>query len=72
MDTANRCPDCGAIWRTQRTCRDHFDQMLAWEFENPDVGDVAAGGLDGYGERVDTWANSILTALKESENFPRP
>jgi hypothetical protein len=29
------CPECGADWRDDVTCRDHFDQMLVWEFEDP-------------------------------------
>lgn len=35
MDTTSRCPECHAAWRDGLTCRDHFNQMLAWEFENP-------------------------------------
>jgi len=31
----SQCPECGALWGDGRTCRDHFDQMLAWEFEDP-------------------------------------
>ncbi|MBN2469282.1 MAG: hypothetical protein JXN59_01060 [Anaerolineae bacterium] len=33
--TPTRCPECGAVWRDGLTCRDHFDQMLAWEFQDP-------------------------------------
>jgi hypothetical protein len=33
--TESRCPECGADWNDGKTCRDHFDQMLAWEFEDP-------------------------------------
>ncbi len=35
MTTATRCPECNADWKDGLTCRDHFDQMLAWEFEDP-------------------------------------
>lgn len=36
LESINRCPECGAVWRDGLTCRDHFDQMLAWEFEDPE------------------------------------
>lgn len=37
---AERCPQCGAEWVNGVTCEDHFYQMLAWEFENPEAGAV--------------------------------
>lgn len=146
-----RCPECNAVWQGELTCRAHFDQMLAWEFEDPGgagavhhltvlcynlqhpsvyspewlakaktfliqmvvegvspqqirkqnrqtfdsgkrtskvtgtpeahgahanpanwtmtVGDVAAGGLDGYCERVQAWARSVYDDLKASGNL---
>lgn len=33
--TSSSCPECGAAWRDGKTCRDHFHQMLAWEWEDP-------------------------------------
>ncbi|HEY7348534.1 MAG TPA: DUF5946 family protein [Ktedonobacterales bacterium] len=36
METNNQCPECGAAWRNNLTCQDHFHQMLAWEAEYPD------------------------------------
>jgi hypothetical protein len=35
MNTAQRCPECGAVWIDGVTCQDHFYQMLYWETENP-------------------------------------
>lgn len=35
MAESPTCPECGAAWADGRTCRDAFDQMLAWEFEDP-------------------------------------
>lgn len=35
MDNEQTCPECGAAWTDERRCRDCFDQMLAWEFEDP-------------------------------------
>lgn len=29
------CPECGARWQDGVTCREHFERMLAWEFEDP-------------------------------------
>jgi hypothetical protein len=36
MKMSNRCPECGAVWQDERTCQEHFNQMLAWEAEYPD------------------------------------
>ncbi len=36
METTNRCPECGAAWRDNLTCQDHFHQILSWESEYPD------------------------------------
>ncbi len=29
------CPECGAAWRDETTCQDHFHQLLFWEDEKP-------------------------------------
>jgi hypothetical protein len=34
METAKRCPECGADWSNGLTCTDHFHLMGAWELEN--------------------------------------
>jgi hypothetical protein len=34
------CPECGADWRDEITCQDHFHQMLYWENEYPGHGTV--------------------------------
>jgi|SRR5579871_2122543 len=36
METNQRCPECGAVWRDDLTCQDHFHQALSWESEYPD------------------------------------
>jgi len=36
METKQVCPECGTVWHEGQTCQDHFYQMLAWEYENPD------------------------------------
>ncbi len=41
------CPECGSEWRAGLTCDDHFNQMLAWDFEN----------------RADAWSVHHLTVL---------
>lgn len=146
------CPECGASRQDGLTCRDHFDQMLAWEFADaqgagayhhltvlcynlqhpkayspqglhgalqllvefvmdgaapeqvrrqnrqrvdsgtrdyriagtPDahgvyahpvvwtttVGAVVAGGLPGYGARVQAWAQAVYADLVRSGNLP--
>jgi len=40
MGLINNCPECGAAWVDGITCRDRFEQMLAWEFEYPEVNTV--------------------------------
>jgi len=35
-----KCPECGAIWLDGNTCQDYFHQMLFWENENPEYGEV--------------------------------
>jgi uncharacterized protein DUF5946 len=40
METRQVCPECGAALQDAKTCQDHFYQMLAWEHENPDYGEV--------------------------------
>ena len=34
------CPECGALWNYGRTCADDFHQMLFWENERPELGEV--------------------------------
>lgn len=29
------CPECGSLLTDEKTCRDYFNQMLAWDFEDP-------------------------------------
>lgn len=36
MEMNNRCPECGAAWKDDQTCQEHFHQMLTWEAEYPD------------------------------------
>jgi Family of unknown function (DUF5946) len=38
METTQFCPECGAAWDKEKTCQDHFHQMLFWEAENPNYG----------------------------------
>jgi hypothetical protein len=40
MKTVQTCPECDATWVGAATCQDHFHQMLAWEIENPSLGEV--------------------------------
>ena len=40
METVQVCPECGAEWKYGETCQDHFYQMLFWEAENPNYGEV--------------------------------
>lgn len=35
MSKAATCPECGARWQDGVTCREHFERMLAREFEDP-------------------------------------
>lgn len=151
MDITGRCPECHAAWCDRLTCRNHLDQMLAWEFENPasaglvhhltvlcynlqhpsvyspealasaqtilvqfvvhgvspqqvrqeirqthasgrrtykvtgtptsqgryafpvhwtmTIGDVAAGGLEGYCDRVRAWALAVYESIRDSGNY---
>lgn len=34
------CPECGASWNDGRTCADDFHQLLFWENERPELGEV--------------------------------
>ena len=34
------CPECGAPWPDDQTCRDYFHQLLFWENEDPARGEV--------------------------------
>ena len=34
------CPECQAALHEAETCQEYFHQMLYWENENPDYGDV--------------------------------
>src|SRR5215212_1465647 len=34
METVQTCPECGAGWQDDKTCQDHFHQMLYWEMED--------------------------------------
>jgi len=36
----DRCPECGAAGAGGRTCADDFHQMLFWENERPELGEV--------------------------------
>ena len=40
MKAANCCGECGAAWTDEGNCQDYFHQMLYWENENPDNGEV--------------------------------
>lgn len=40
MGTTQACPECGVLWQDEKTCQDHFHQMLFWEWENPGYGTV--------------------------------
>jgi hypothetical protein len=40
METRAYCPECGAEWHDGETCQDYFHQMLYWENENPNNGEV--------------------------------
>jgi hypothetical protein len=40
MEAITKCPECGSPWPGGISCRDHFEQMLAWEFEYPEVNTV--------------------------------
>jgi hypothetical protein len=40
MSHTTTCPECGTVLPEGQTCRDHFDQMLYWEAEDPALGVV--------------------------------
>ena len=40
MDTASKCPACGATLPADKSCVDYFHQMLFWEAEFPPLGEV--------------------------------
>ncbi len=40
MEEPSRCPECGAVWKSEATCEAHFHQMLFWEAEHPAYGEV--------------------------------
>jgi len=40
MNPPTTCPECGAPWQDSRTCQDDFHQMLYWENEVPENGEV--------------------------------
>lgn len=40
MEGLGKCPDCGAHWEDERTCQDHYHQMLFWEAGFPHLGEV--------------------------------
>lgn len=40
MTAVARCPECGAPWPEGHTCQDDFHQLLAWEYEDPRLGEV--------------------------------
>ena len=37
---ATVCPECGAVLADGRTCADDFHQLLFWENERPELGEV--------------------------------
>lgn len=49
------------------------DPIPEWEVErwSMTVADVLAGGVDGYGERVEEWAASVIADLSASEPDPQ-
>ncbi|HLV98149.1 MAG TPA: DUF5946 family protein [Ktedonobacterales bacterium] len=55
-------------WKITGTPDSHgaYVQPLRWPIT---VGDITAGDLDGYIERVQAWARSALEALKASGNL---
>jgi hypothetical protein len=40
MAVKKSCPECGAAWEQGETCQDYFHQMLFWENEHPEYGEV--------------------------------
>jgi hypothetical protein len=38
-NTHNICPECSSLLTSDINCRDYFNQMLTWDFEDPeDIG----------------------------------
>lgn len=37
---SDHCPECGAAWADGRTCADDVHQLLFWENERPELGEV--------------------------------
>ncbi len=37
---SDHCPECGAAWADGRTCTGDFHQLLFWENERPELGEV--------------------------------
>jgi hypothetical protein len=35
-----KCPECGTAWPDGKTCQEAFHQMLFWEAEYPELGEV--------------------------------
>lgn len=40
MNPSQKCPECGAPWRTGETCEAYFHTLLFWETEQPALGEV--------------------------------
>jgi len=40
MEAPEKCPECGSEWSNGTNCRARFEQMLAWEFEYPEINTV--------------------------------
>lgn len=40
MEKITACPECGTVWQDEKTCQDHFHQMLYWEAEDPRIWEV--------------------------------
>ncbi len=38
VETRRVCPECGAVCEAEKTCQEHFNQMLYWEAEYPAYG----------------------------------
>jgi hypothetical protein len=40
MEAPQKCPECGAAWKSEETCESYFHQMLFWEAEFPQYSEV--------------------------------